>query len=417
MRIPGSPGALDAAATDLDGAVRALGRDQGDLDGRASSLTGAGRWEGQGAAAFRGSVAELDPRFETLLGSCRQASAALTAYAGALSTAQGDAERLNGAAAAQHFEVDDQGGVRYTGPPVAEDPTRPDQTLAAAQQRLAQEAQRILHEAETAAETAKGQIDGARMALVGSFQWSRPWENPWSSLGYGYTAYTSAATTAALTRADLERLEGPRDAILRKIETASSPKKLRHWTKLLDRYDREVSAELRGNLRGAMESADTWSSRMRLSKGLAYGLGDLGERAGPLGRAFAVRGVRAIPLVGIGLTAWQATENIEGGADPTEEIGADAASLAAGAVAADLAVGAAVALGLTAGAPIVAGLVVGGLAAYGAGELVHWVAHTQWGHDAVQTVDHAVGDAAHAVGGAAHAVGGAISKGWHSVFG
>jgi uncharacterized protein YukE len=417
MRIPGSPGALGAAAADLDAAAGALGRDRGDLDRRASALTAPGQWEGEGAAAFRGSVAELDPQVDTLVGACRQASGALSAYAGALAAAQADADRLDAAAAAQHFVVDDQGGVRYTGPPVIEDPTQPQHSLAAAQQRLELEAQRILGEAETAAETARGRIDAARMSLVGPFRWSRPWENPWSSLGYAYTAYTSAATTYSLTRTELERLEGPRDAILRKIETASSPKKLRHWEKLLARYDREVSSELRGNLRGAMESADTWSARLRLSKGLAYSLGDLGEEAGPLSRAFAVRGVRAIPLIGIGLTAWQAKENIEGGAEPTEEVTADAASLAAGAVAADLAVGAAVALGLTAGAPIVAGLVVGGLVAYGVGEGVHWFFHTQVGHDVAQTVDHAVGDAVHAVGDAGHAVGSAVSKGWHSIFG
>jgi uncharacterized protein YukE len=417
MRIPGSPGALDAAAADLDGAARALGVDKGDLDGKASALTAPGHWEGAGAAAFRGAVAELDPRLDTLLGACRQASAALAAYAGALTTAQGDAGRLDAAAAAQRFVVDDQGGVRYTGPPVVEDPTHPERSLAAAQQRLEQEAQRILRAAETAAEAAKGQIDEARMALVGPFRWSRPWENPWSSLGYGYTAYTSAATTYSLTRAELDKLEGPRDAILRKIETASSPKKLRHWQKLLVRYDRQVAPELRTNLRGAMESADEWSARLRFSKGMAYGLGDLAEGAGPLGRALAVKGVRAVPLLGVGLTAWQAKDNIQAGADPTEEVSADVASLAAGAVAADLAVGLAVGVGLTAGAPIVIGLAAGALAAYGVGEGVHWFFHTEVGHDVAQTVDHAVGDAAHAAGDAAHAVGGAVSKGWHSIFG
>jgi hypothetical protein len=418
MRIPGSPGALGSAAADLDGVARALGQDKGELDGTASSLTATGQWTGEGAGAFRGAVARLDPRVDTLVGACGQARAALAAYGQALATAQADADRLTRAAAAQHFQVDDQGGVRYTGPPVVEDPSQPQHTLAAAQVRLEGEAQRILQAAETAAEAAKQQIDDARMALVGPFQWSRPWDNPLSTAGYLHGAYTSAASTFSLAGADLSKVEGPRNAILDKLAGASSPKKARHWQKLLARYDREVSAQYRANLRTTMETAEGVSRRFPFSNALSYSLGDMSRSAGPLSEAFGSRALRNVPVLGIGLTTVQAGYNIANGAEPTEEVTAGATSLVAGAVAADLAVAGMVALGATGfGLPIVAGLVVGGVVAYGVGEAVHWFFHTEVGHDIAQTVDHAVGDAVDAVGDAAETVGDAVSKGWHSIFG
>jgi uncharacterized protein YukE len=412
MRIPGNPGALGSAAADLDAVAGALGRDKGELDGKASSLTATGQWTGEGAGAFQGAVARLDPRVDTLVGACGQARAALAAYGQALAAAQADADRLTAAAAAQHFQVDDQGGVHYTGPPVIEDPSQPEHTLAAAQARLEGEAQRILQAAETAAETAKRAIDDARMALVGPFQWSRPWDNPLSTAGYLHGAYTSAASTYSLSGADLAKVEGPRNAILEKLANASSPKKVRHWEKLLARYDRQVSAEYRANLRTTMETAGTVSDRyLPFSKALGYSLGDAAGSAGPLAGAFGSRALRNVPVLGIGLTTIQGGYNIAHGAEPTEEITADATSLVAGAVAADLAVAGMVALGATGfGLPIVAGLVVGGVVAYGVGEAVHWFFHTEVGHDLAQTVDHAVGDAADAVGDA-------VSKGWHSIFG
>ena len=410
MRLPGNPGAITATMGDLSNVIGALGTDKGDMDSTARSLTSPGHWTADGATAFATAVISVDDDIDRLGSACEGAGGALSWYAGELSSLQATADRLNQAAAANHLTIDDDGNVSYTGPPVVQ-AAGAAPPWAAAQQQLAIEARQLVADAKRIAEAAKKQLDDARMSMS-RYDVAPPWATPWSTGINAYVAYTSAADTYSLLKRRLDPLQAQRDYLAGKLDRASSPSKMRHWDKELRRFERDFGNDLT-TTEDAVDSAGRWAGRLPFSKPLSLSLGDLGGDSAILGS----RALRNVPVAGIVLTAGQAAWNIHDGAEPTEEVGADTASLVAGSVAADLAVTGIVALGVAGAAPIIVGLAVGVVVAWGVGEGVHAFFHTELGHEVAHDVDQAVGTAVHAVGDAAHSVGDAASGAWHSLFG
>lgn len=398
MRIPGEPGTISAAAADLLGVIRALGRDKGDLDRTANNLTMPGHWTGEGAGKFAEATVELDDQLVRFGSACEGAREALAWYAAQLEELQREAEQLNQTAAAQGLTIDDSGVVH--GPPVAE----PAGSVSPFDS-LGQQAQALLQRAKQAADTTRRQLDAARESMF-RYDIQPPWATPLSTLGYAYTSYTGAASAYSAAARRSQPLKSMRDDLLKRLERASSGKKARHWEKELKRWEREFGDDLEAS-ENVMDEAESWMKRLPGSELLAKDLGDLGV---------GVRGLRAIPLAGIGITAIQTGWDLAHGAEPTEELSANATSLVAGAVSAevatDLAIAGLAAIGATGGAaiPIVAGVAVGMVVAWGVGEGVHWFFHT----DAGRAVAHAVDSA---VGGAVHAISSGFSHAWHSIFG
>jgi len=406
MRIPGNPEAVSAAAGSLGGVNGALHGDEGDIDARAQSLTAPGQWDAEAASAFAGSVVKLDDEIERLAGAGHAAQAALSAYAGELSRLQSQASQLDQEAAAAQVSIDDDGAARYHGPPIL--------TRAGApgpEQAFQQRARQLLAEA-AAARTAREQVNQARLSLVEPYHLAPPWSTPWGTGNLVHAAYTGATSAYSMARLRFNPLQQERNRLQWKLDVASSPKKARHWQKLLDRFDRDQGTAL-ANSEDAMNAADRWANRLPGSKVLGLSVGDLAGDSRILGSPV----LRNVPVVGAGLTALQSGWDIAHGAEPTETITANTTSLVAGSIAADVAIGGAIALGMAGAAPIVAGIVVGGLVAWGVGEGVHAFFHTEVGQDVAHAVDHAADAAVDAVGDAGKAVGHAVSDTWHSVFG
>jgi hypothetical protein len=407
MRIPGNPGAVSAAAGSLGGVNGALHGDEGSIDARAQSLTAPGHWDAEAASAFAGSVVKLDDEIERLAGAGHAAQGALSTYAGELSRLQSQASQLNQEAAAAQVSIDDDGTARYHGPPILTQAGAP-----GPEQAFQQRARQLLAETDAAARTAREQVNQARLSLVEPYHLAPPWSTPWGTGNLVHAAYTGATSAYSMARLRLNPLQQERNRLQWKLDGASSPKKARHWQKLLDRFDRDQGTAL-ANSEDAMNAADRWANRLPGSKVLGLSLGDVAGEGG----VFGSRALRNVPVVGAVLTAGQSAWDIAHGAEPTETITANTTSLVAGSIAADLAIGGAIALGMAGAAPIVAGIVIGGLVAWGVGEGVHAFFHTEVGRDVAHAVDHAADVAVDAVGDAGKAVGHAVSDTWHSVFG
>jgi hypothetical protein len=407
MRLPGNPGAVSAAAGSLGGVTGALHGDEGDIDARAQSLTAPGHWEAEAASDFAGSVVKLDDEIERLAGACHAAQEALSTYAGELSRLQSQASQLNQEAAAAQVSIADDGTASYHGPPILTAAGAPGPQVA-----FQQRARQLLDQAETAARTARQEVNQARLSLVERYHLAPPWSTPWGVSNLVHATYTGAASAYSMAKLRFDPLQQERNRLQWKLEGASSPKKLRHWQKLLDRFDRDHGTAL-ADTEDAMQAADKWSRRLPGSRFLGLSLGDVAGDSTVLGS----RVLRNVPVAGAILTAGQSAWDIAHGAEPTETITANTTSLIAGSVAADLAIGGAIALGMAGAAPIVAGIVVGGLVAWGVGEGVHAFFHTEVGRDVAHAVDHAADAAVDAVGDAGKAVGHAVSDTWHSIFG
>jgi hypothetical protein len=407
MRLPGNPGAVSAAAGSLGGVTGALHGDEGDIDGRAQSLTAPGHWVAQAAGAFAGSVVQLDDEIERLAGACHAAQGALSTYAGELSRLQSQVNQLNQDAAAAQVSIDDDGSARYHGPPILAPAGAPGPQVA-----FQQRARQLLDQADAAARTAREQVNQARLSLVEAYHLAPPWATPWGTGNLVHAAYIGAASAYSMAKLRFNPLQQQRNGLQWKLDAASSPKKARHWQKLLDRFDRDNGTAL-ANSEDAMNAADRWANRLPGSRVLGLSLGDMAGEGGVLGS----RVLRNVPVVGAVLTAGQSAWDIAHGAEPTETITANTTSLVAGSIAADVAIGGAIALGMAGAAPIVAGIVVGGLVAWGVGEGVHAFFHTEVGRDVTHAVDHAADVAVDAVGDAGKAVGHAVSDTWHSIFG
>lgn len=368
MLLRGEPEALREDGLALQQAADDLGLDQAQMTSAAGALTGGMTYnllfEGAAAQAFTERVAELDGTYNTLRQALQLLSQALRGYAEALSGLQADARRLTQGAAAQGFEVADDGTVTDVGggPPFAPaDPVKRE-----TQRGLYEvEAKAILYLAEDAAATAAAQVEQARALLLEPYHGQPPWKTGLvGKLGYAYTAYTSAATTATVARRQLLRLG---DEMAPEIEA--------RWEKTLN-------------------AAEEWARKLPGSRHLALDLGEISD--GPiLGSGL----LRDLPVAGLLLTGVQTGQAIRAGADPTEEVAAGVGSTLVTGVATDAGIGVATALGLAGGAPIVIGVGAGVLAAWGVGEGIRAAFHTRLGHDIAQKVDHLV------------------SSGWHKIFG
>jgi hypothetical protein len=407
MRLRGDPGAVSAAAGDLGGVTSGLHTDEAGIDSRAQSLTAPGNWDAQAAAAFAGAVVKLDDEIERLAGACHAAQGALSWYAGELSRLQSQVGQLNQDAAAAQVSIDDDGNARYQGPPILAPAGTP-----GPEQAFQQRARQLLGQADSIAHTARQRLDQARMSLVERYHLAPPWSTPWGTGNLIHGAYTGAATAYSSAKLRFDPLQQQRNRLQWKLDGVSSPKKARHWQKLLERFDRDNGTAL-ANSEDAMNAADRWTRRFPGSRFLGLNAGDLAGDSRILGSPV----LRNVPVVGAVLTAGQSAWEIGHGAEPTETITANTTSLVAGSIAADVAIGGAIALGMAGAAPIVVGVVVGGLVAWGVGEGVHAFFHTEVGRDVAHAVDHAADATVDAVGDAGKAVGHAVSDTWHSVFG
>jgi hypothetical protein len=407
MRLPGDPGAVSAAASELGGVVGALHSDQTSIDRTAHSLTAPGRWEAQAAAAFAGAVVKLDDEIDRLAGASHAAQGALSWYAGELSRLQSQVRQLDQDATAAQVSIDDLGNARYHGPPQLAPAGTPSPEWS-----FQQRASQLLGEAERVAHSAKQRLDQARLSLFDRYHLAPPWATPWGVGNTAHAAYTGAASAYSSARLRYNPLQQQRNRLQAKLEGASSPKKARHWLKLLERFDRSHGAAL-ANTEDAMQTAERLANRLPGSRLLALNAGDLAPGSRVLGSSV----LRSVPVVGAGLTAVQSTYEIANGADPTETVTANATSLVAGSIAADLAIGGAIALGMAGAAPIVVGVVVGGLVAWGVGEAVHAFFHTEVGRDVADAVGNAGEAVADTVGDVGEAIGDGASKAWNAVFG
>jgi hypothetical protein len=407
VRVPGSPGAVSAAASDLGGVVNALHGDETSIDGTANSLTASGHWDSPAAGTFASAVAGLDDEIDRLGGACHAAQGALSSYASQLSQLQSEVDQLNRDAAAAHVSVDDTGNASYHGPPVVQAAGSP-----TPEQPFAERGRQLKQRADSIADTARQQLDAARHSLSEHYHLAAPWSSPWGTGNLVHSLYTGPASAYAIARQHLDPLQAQRDWLQWKYEMASSPKKARHWLKLLERFDREHGANY-GALEDTVDTAGRWSERIPGSRLLGLSVGDLAGDSSILGS----RVLRNVPVVGAVLTAGQSTWEIAHGAEPTETITANTTSLVAGAVATDAAIGLAVGAGMVGAAPVVIGVAAGIAVAWGVGEGVHWFFHTDAGHAVAHAVDSGVSTAAHAVGDAGHAVAHGVSSAWHSVFG
>jgi uncharacterized protein YukE len=407
MRIRGNPEAVAAAAGDLGGVTSRLHSDETSIDNTAHALTAPGHWDAQAATAFAGAVVKLDDEIERLAGACHAAQGALSWYAGELSRLQSQVSQLNQDAAAAHVSIDDEGTARYNGPPILTPAGAPGPA-----QPFQQRARQLLGQADSIAHTARQRIDQARMSLVERYHLAPPWSTPWGTGNLVHAAYTGAASAYSMAKLRFDPLQQDRNRLQWKLDGASSPKKARHWQKLLQRFDREHGTAL-SNSEDAMNAADRWANRLPGSKVLGLSVSDLAADSRILGSPV----LRNVPVVGAVMTAGQSAWEIGHGAEPTETITANTTSLVAGSIAADVAIGGAIALGMAGAAPIVVGVVVGGLVAWGVGEGVHAFFHTEVGRDVANAVDHAAEATVDAVGDAGKAVGHAVSDTWHSIFG
>jgi hypothetical protein len=275
-----------------------------------------------------------------------------------------------------------------------------------------QRAQQLLGQADSIAHSAKQRLDQARMSLFERYHLAPPWSTPWGVGNLTHAAYTGAASAYSMATLPRDPLQLERNRLQLKLDGASSPKKARHWQKLLERFDRTHGTAL-ANSDDALRTAERWANRLPGSRVVGLSAGDLAGGSRVLGSPV----LRNVPVVGAVLTAGQSAWEISHGAEPTENITANVTSLVAGSIAADLAIGGAIALGMAGAAPIVVGVVVGGLVAWGVGEGVHAFFQTEVGRDVANAVGDAGEAVADAVGDAGEAVGGAASKAWNAVFG
>jgi hypothetical protein len=407
VRLRGDPGAVSAAAGELGGVISALHSDQTSIDRTAHSLTAPDRWEAQAAAAFAGAVVKLDDEIDRLAGACQAAQGTLSWYATELSRLQSQASQLNQDAATAQVSIDDLGNARYHGPPQLAPAGSPSPEWA-----FQQRATQLLGQAESVAHTARQQLDQARLSLFDSYHLAPPWATPWGVGNLTHAAYTGAASAYSSAKLRYNPLQQERNRLQAKLAGASSPKKARHWLKLLERFDRAHGTAL-ANTEDAMRTAQRWANRLPGSSYLGLNAGDLAPGSRVLGSPV----LRSVPIAGAVLTAGQSAWEIRNGADPTETITANTTSLVAGSIAAEMAIGGAIALGMAGAAPIVVGVVVGGLVAWGVGEAVHAFFQTDLGRDVADAVGDAGEAVADTVGDVGEAIGDGASKAWNAVFG
>jgi hypothetical protein len=410
VRPAGSPTAVVAAADAVSQGASLAAAASNELTLAAARPL----WSGDAAEQFRASVARIDEALATLVQASAFAAHALRVYAAELSRLEREADSLAHKFAGYGIAIDAMGWAIPT--PGVHDPEALDDNLRRYGQTFEDQARALRHAADTAAAVAIRDIDNARALLhehTSFWKYLRSqFLEPFNFANTIQSTYSSSAATYATVSAALHKRETQLSALRKEAERKTSKSRAaRAWARYRALLD--ATAKERLNLSEAAADSKAIAQKLPHSSRLSASFGQVAAgKSVPAGlaRIGSAPAVRSLPVVGTALTAVQTGREISAGESPTKVITTNAASLVAGSIAAEVAVGIVAGATVIAGAPIIVGIAAGTLVAVGVGYAVNQFFETEIGHDVAQTIDHAVG-------GAADAVGDAVTSGWRKLFG
>jgi hypothetical protein len=379
MKLPGDPEMVRVAARALAMAATESDATRTHTSQAHAGLTvDAAAWTGGAADQFSVTVSDNEAAFYAYASACAKASQTLSVYAEELAAAHAAADRANAIAESVGATLDDEGGVVIT---PALEPTigmPRDPVTEAAAQNAGREA---LFDLRNAARRAVAGLHGARHELMPRYRVGALKLPNYLDLGTSVYAAGIAISNSPWYM---------------KLRNASK-RRAHYWEKKV------------GTTRGAnyaklfADRAEARAARFAETARAAQRLGRLpwAEQVGSDVAYWTRPGSKAlrpvlskVPVAGLAISAYGTYAEIRSGAEPVTEVTAAVGSLAVGAFATQAAVAGLVALGMAGAAPVLVGAAVGAAVAWGVGEGIKWLAHTQAGQDAIRGAKEAAGDVA-----------------------
>jgi uncharacterized protein YukE len=395
MRLPGDPETVRVAARALAMAATEADATRTRTSRADATLTATGSWAGEAAEKFSAAVLSSGTALSAYAAACGKASQTLTIYADDLAAAHAAADRANALAESAGATLDDEGLVVITPAQVPTIGLPRDPATEAAAQNAGREA---LYDFKNATRRAVAGLQDARHELMPQYQMKPP--NLFNLLDLNVGVYTAGVAIQSSPEYRRFMLLSRRSAYYRAKQVGV--KKGATLAKFLADRARARAVRFANTAKAAQKLA-----QLPRADRLAT---DLSGLVRPSNASRLTPVLKRVPVVGLGISAFATADAIRSGEEPVTEVTATVGSLAVGAVATQVVVGGLVVAGMAGAAPVLIGAAVGAAVAWGVGEGIKWLAHTQAGQDAINEVKEVAGNLAEGVSDGAKAVNENIGK-------